>query len=163
MHTKVEPESLPALFTTLQPVLIRVVQRIVGCRDTAEDLTQEAFLRVIGRTEQSPGYLFRTAQNLAFDYLRAQKVRQRYADNQILDEEEEAIPGPENSALTDEALGQYLSVLEALPERTQQVFLLSRLDGMTYQEIARHLSISVSTVEKDMMRALKACAGCQIP
>ncbi len=161
MRSKVENHSLPSLFSRLQPLLVRAVQRIVGCRHTAEDLTQEAFLRVMGRDEHNAGYLFRTAQNLAFDHLRAQKVRQRYADSQQLHEEDDAIAGPEASAVTDELLARYLVALQALSERTQQVFLLSRLEGMTYQQIAKHLGVSVSTVEKDMMRALKICASCQ--
>lgn len=47
--------------------------------------------------------------------------------------------------------------LRALPRRSQQVFLLSRLDGLSYANLAERLGVSLSTVEKDMLRVLQHC------
>lgn len=158
MHPKAESDPFPALFSRLYPRIVRLVQRIVGDRDTAEDLTQEAFMRVMHREERHPGYLFRTAQNLAFDHLRAQRVRQRYAEEQWQADAEES-PSLEDEAAHSEALQRQLATLATLPERARRVFLLNRLDGLTYADIAQQLGVSVSTVEKDMIRVLKACSA----
>mgnify|MGYP001809968525 CR=1 FL=1 len=62
---------------------------------------------------------------------------------------------PERNAAAREEMGSLLDALRSLPERTQRAFLLNRLDGLTYAEIARTLGVSVSTVEKDIIRALQ--------
>ena len=49
------------------------------------------------------------------------------------------------------------TALRALPERTRQIFLLNRIHGCKYGEIAKAMQLSQSTVEKHMMRALEAC------
>lgn len=50
-----------------------------------------------------------------------------------------------------------LQRLRGLPKRCQQVFLLSRVDGVAYADIAQQLGISLSAVEKDIFRVLQHC------
>ena len=49
------------------------------------------------------------------------------------------------------------AALRALPERTRQIFLLNRIHGRKYADIAKAMGLSQSAVEKHMMRALEAC------
>lgn len=150
-------ESLLTLFSRERTRVVRLIQRIVGCRDTAEDLAQEAFLNVMGKNEQSSSYLFRTAQNLALDYLRAQKVRARHTEQTLLEASEYGEETTEKGLLDTEKLEQHMAALQSLPERTQRIFLMNRLDGLSYAEIANLLHVSISTVEKDMIKALQVC------
>lgn len=137
--------------------VVRLVQRIVGCPSIAEDLAQEAFIRIMHRSELGASYLFRTAQNLAFDHLRAQKVRARYTEETQQEQGEPSQPSLDESMASSETLQRHLEALKSLPERTQRVFLLSRLDGKNYREIAQQLGVSISTVQKDMIKALQTC------
>ena len=146
-----------SLYLREQSRLLQLIRRIVGDRNTAEDLAQDTFLRLWDRQlgESDRSLLFRTAQNLALDHLRARQVRQRHASQQ-LDEEEHAADLQQQAEARQE-LEQLLKRLRGLPRRCQQVFLLSRVDGLPYASIAERLGVSLSTVEKDMIRVLQHC------
>ncbi|MDD0841750.1 RNA polymerase sigma factor [Pseudomonas sp. Gutcm_11s] len=146
-----------SLYLREQSRVLQLIRRIVGDRSTAEDLAQDTFLRLWDRQlgESDRGLLFRTAQNLALDHLRARQVRQRHACQQA-DEEEQALDLQQQAEARQE-LELLLQRLRGLPRRSQQVFLLSRVDGMPYASIAERLGVSLSTVEKDMIRVLQHC------
>lgn len=151
------------LFAAERGRVIGLINRIVGCRETAEDLAQDALLRLWDRPVQPEdrSLLFRTAQNLAIDHVRAERVRTDYRQNrqgavaEVLDES----PQPEAAAAAAQEFGLLTDALQDLPERTRRIFLLNRVDGLSYAVIARQLGLSVSTVEKEMMRALDQCRG----
>ncbi|MFP5512489.1 MAG: RNA polymerase sigma factor [Alphaproteobacteria bacterium] len=153
--------TLSQLFAAERARVVRLIGRIVGCRSAAEDLAQEAFLRLWNRPDAGgstdPSYLFRTAQNLAIDHLRAQRVRSDHAASVLADGQEADGTTPDNALAARRELEALHAALASLPERTQRVFLLNRLDGLSYAEIALKLGVSVSTVEKDMIRALALC------
>ncbi len=146
-----------SLYLREQGRLLQLIRRIVGDRGTAEDLAQDTFLRLWDRqlNEGDRSLLFRTAQNLALDHLRARQVRNRYAQQQV--DEESSGAELEVQVSASQELDDLLLRLRKLPRRTQQVFLLSRVDGLPYATIANQLGVSVSTVEKDMIRALQHC------
>lgn len=138
-----------------------LVFRRIGCRATASDVVQDLFLRLWHRpredVDSAVGYLFRSARNLAIDYMRAERTRQGWGQRSV-SEQHCAEPVPPDVALdVKEDLASVEEALRALPERVRHAFLLNRVHGRTYADIARALNVSVSTVEKDMMRALAAC------
>jgi RNA polymerase sigma factor (sigma-70 family) len=153
------PTGLVQVFLAERERIVRLVGRLVRCRATAEDLAQEAFLRLWGRTlaGDSRSLLFRTAQNLAIDHLRAGHVRARHAETVRREPTARRGPAPEHAAEARQEVESLLEALRSLPDRAQRVFLLSRLDGLSYGAIAGRLGISISTVEKDMIRALEVC------
>ena len=65
-------------------------------------------------------------------------------------------PDPSQVIQLDEVSALISQTLESLPERTREIFRLSRQEGMKYREIAKQLSISEKTVEANMGKALKA-------
>lgn len=137
------------------------LRRFVACPETASDLAQDAIVRVWQQRDrlvgQDPGgYLFRTAHNLSIDHLRAQRVRRSYAEGQP------SLPANEAESPEEEASArQEMQILEdallQLPPKTREVFLMSRVHGRTYGEIAELLGISQSGVEKHMLKALSHC------
>jgi len=153
-----KPIDLLQLFLLERGRLMRLIGRIVGSRAVAEELAHDTFLRLWGRpvAAEDRSLLFRTAQNLAIDHMRARRVRAAYGAAVALSDIDEA-PRPDATVAARQELDALRAALRSLPERTQRVFLLNRLDGMTYPGIAKALGVSVSTVEKDMIRALDLC------
>ncbi|MGE7991203.1 RNA polymerase sigma factor [Pseudomonas sp. NPDC089554] len=138
-----------------------LVSRRVGCRATASDLVQELFLRFWRRpqvkVEALDTYLLRCAGNLAIDHLRSEGSRGRVVEGLLIDDEQVSAQAPEQALEVDHDLRRIEAALRELPERTRQIFLLNRIHGCKYSEIAKAMQVSQSTVEKHMMRALEAC------
>ena len=126
-----------------------------------EDLTQEVFARLLKRAEigdiaNIEGYLFHTAANLLRE--RARKAARRPGDEAAefdadLTQTDE-VSSPERILLGREAYARMVEALQELPERTRTIFVLNRFEELTAAQIARRLGVSISTVEKDMMRAI---------
>jgi RNA polymerase sigma-70 factor (ECF subfamily) len=152
-------DSLTRLFNAEREKLLQTARRVVGCPTVAEDVVQDTLLKLWGRGlgEQDRGLLHTTARNLALDHLRARRVREAHAQDVAAQPLDRTTAEPIEDLQSQEALAAYVDALSALPERVQRVFLLNRLDGLTYRRIAKQLGVSVSTVEKDMIRALTVC------
>jgi RNA polymerase sigma-70 factor (ECF subfamily) len=130
----------------------------------AEDLVQEVFVRLFARNdaarmENPEAYVFQTAANLLRDKARRDLTRasaMRGLADQARDSVEEI--SPERVLQGREALADLQQALSELPERTRAIFVLHRFEELRYSEIARRLSISVSSVEKHMMSAIRHVA-----
>lgn len=156
------PSSLLNMFLNERQRLVKRLRQIVGNASEAEDLAQDTFLKLWQRPSSeadTPGLLHRTAHNLALDHLRAQSVRKRHQEDEQHESghEHSQTHSPEKLATTLQQWQRLIEQLDTLPERTKHVFLLNRVEGETYTTIAARLGISVSTVEKDMMRAMRLC------
>lgn len=126
-----------------------------------EDLVQDVFTRLLqrgdaGAIERIDGYLFQIAGSIIAD--RARRMKRRLASEH--EPFEETIHGvedfsPERVLLGKEAVEAFAQALEELPERTRAVFVLRRFEGLRHREIARRLGVSVSAVEKHMVRAFE--------
>jgi len=127
-----------------------------------DDLTQEVFLRLVGDScpahlQRPEAFVFTLARNLVRD--RARRLHIKAASVSVgLDEAELrcAGPNPEEALEYDERLAQVLAALAALKPATRQAFVLHRVHGHSYAEIARATGVSVSMVEKHMMTAISA-------
>ena len=151
--------ALTGLYALELGRLRRLAQRITGSRETAEDVVQDAYLKLDGRpiSDRDLGLVVKTAQNLARDAMRAERVRAVYASDVASGQLVQGEVGPEEAVAGRQELGALFEALKALPDRTRRVFLLNKVDEKTYPEIARLLDVSVSTVEKEMMSALVFC------
>lgn len=156
-----DSNTILQLFISHRPRLETTIFRLTGCRATATDLVQDLFLRLWGRPigggDEAVGYLFRSARNLAIDHLRAESTRKAFASARLPEQCSAEAASPEDVASAREEVNAVVHALESLPERVRNVFLLHRMHEKSYDQIARALNVSVSTVEKDMMRALAAC------
>lgn len=148
------------VFLSRRSQMEALVSRRVGCRATAADLVQDLFLRFWRRplvqVEELGTYLLRCAGNIAIDHLRSETSRGRI--HQQWEPEGEAQGDEPQAALeASNDLRQVEAALRRLPERTRHIFLLNRIHGRTYADIAKVMGVSQSAVEKHMMRALEAC------
>lgn len=152
-----------ALFRRHSKDLRRFLRRRLACSDTAADLAQEAFYRLM-RAGGAPdsadarAYLFRIAANLATDHQR-QSRRHVTGEGAELTLASMPDPGPsaERRALSREEWQVLLGAIGRLPPRGRQVFLLHKEQGLSHAEIAQALGISKNTVIVHIMRALAQC------
>lgn len=149
--------SLDAFYRSQHARLFHYFRRKVG-RDAAPDFVQEAFTRMLrivafDRLENPHGYLTRIAHNLLIERVRTWRRKQCVL--YPLDEARDAIVCLEQEwrIETVELRHAYRRAL-ALPRRTRRIFLMHRLQGMSYKEIAEHIDVGNNGVAYHMMRAL---------
>jgi RNA polymerase sigma factor (sigma-70 family) len=156
-----EQERLNALLVRYGPAVRGFIGRRVRSAADADDLTQEVFARILGRAEAGPienveGYLFQAAANLLRERGRQSSLRAAAPaielGPELIGQDEEQTP--ERILLGKDAYNLMVAALLELPERTRTVFILSRFEEVKGPEIARRLGVSISAVEKHMMRAL---------
>ena len=149
------------VFLSQRPQMEALVSRRVGCRATAADLVQDLFLRFWRRplvqVEELSTYLLRCAGNIAIDHLRSEGARVRVTESWLPEQQDHYSVEPQAALEAGNDLRHVEAALRSLPERTRQIFLLNRIHGRTYAEIAKAMGLSQSAVEKHMMRALEAC------
>ncbi|WP_184718048.1 sigma-70 family RNA polymerase sigma factor [Caulobacter sp.] len=139
--------------------LIAYFQRRVRSREEAEDLTQEVFLRLVRRPEGADldnpeAFVFSAAVNLLRDRMRRDKTfRSHLNETEHRQERFEGI-SPERVLQDRQALQTVMRRLDELDERTRDAFILHRLEGWKHAEIARAFGVSVSSVEKYIIKAL---------
>jgi RNA polymerase sigma-70 factor (ECF subfamily) len=151
----------------MRPALLKYFERKCGSTQEAEDLTQDVLVRALGRVtwktpEQAKGYIFRAAVNRWHDR------RRRALTHGTTVEWDEAALGaagalesitneetvPERVLIVEQELFHVATALLELSERTRDVFVLVRLEGMKQAVVAETLGISVSTVEKELAKAV---------
>ncbi len=129
-----------------------------GDEDQAMDLAQEAFVKIFQNCgkihlEKAKSYLFTTANNLFLNVVKHQKVKLAYAQQQPA--AAVTAEDPQFVLQEKEYMGQLEEAIADLTEAQREVFLMNRIDGKKYREIAELLNISEKAVEKRMMGALK--------
>lgn len=132
-----------------------------GDLDQANDLTQEAFLRLWNKcaeviAETVAGFLFTAARNLFLDQKRSEKVSLKFEKSQVSKVNQE---DPFFQLRTKEFQAKIDDTIAQLPEKQREAFLMNRIDKMTYKEIALTLRISQTAVEKRVAKALVALKG----
>lgn len=142
--------------------LLRYFGRRTRDRADLEDMVQEVFVRLIQRGGASElerqnlnAYVFETASSVLKDRLRKKLTHHADAHEPFdLNRHGGEDFSPEHVLQDQEQLARATAVLLELPERTRVIFVLRRLEGMRFNDIAARLGISVSAVEKHMQRAV---------
>jgi RNA polymerase sigma factor (sigma-70 family) len=155
-----EQAAIQALARQFGPVLLQFFRRRVMDRQEAEDLTQEVFARLLRRGNIAAladvrGYLFETAASALMDRARKRQVRhgdEHFSFNPAEHAHEDF--SSERVLIGKETLSRASRALLELPERSRTIFILRRLEGLQYQDIAQRLGVSLSLVEKQMARAV---------
>jgi RNA polymerase sigma factor (sigma-70 family) len=155
-------DTLAALFAAHRARLEAVVTRRSGDRGAAPDLVQEAFARVLksgsaGSAEADTRILYAVARNAAIDHRLTQVRRARALDAMVPEQLSAPAPGAEQDLAGRDALRALDAALEELSDRSKEIFILCRVQGVPQAEAARRLGISLSAVEKHLVRALRHC------
>ncbi|EJL82852.1 RNA polymerase sigma factor, sigma-70 family [Herbaspirillum sp. CF444] len=131
------------------------------CKNLGADLAQDTFLRILGARlpvdlREPRAYLATIAKGLLSNYLRRKKLEEAYLD--ALSAMPEPIqPSPEERLQVLETLAEIDRILDSLPAKAKQVFLLAQLDGLAYADICAILNLSLSTVKRHMVLAFRQC------
>ncbi|MBT2134623.1 RNA polymerase sigma factor [Croceibacterium sp. LX-88] len=136
-------------------------RRRIGAESDVDDLVQEVFRRIVSRDSIEPigslnGYVMKVAANVLTDNARQRSSRHvgRHVEFDA-DLHGDMEFDPERVLTGKEELDAATSALLSLPERTRTVFILRRLEGWRFADVAKHLGISVSAAEKHMVKAIR--------
>jgi RNA polymerase sigma-70 factor, ECF subfamily len=133
---------------------------ILNNREAARDVVQDVFLDLWKKRldlvikTSLDAYLVRAVKFKSIDFIRKAKTQQQYVADVVTSVSESQYDFDENDE--DSELKKKLSfAIAQLPPKCRQAFLLSRVNGYTYKEIAQEMQISVKTVENQISRAFK--------
>jgi RNA polymerase sigma-70 factor (ECF subfamily) len=151
--------DIDSLFRTFGKDVLRFLRRRVSDPETAADLTQDAFVRLMSA---GPGndpkdiraYLIRTAANLAIDHGRRQTTVRFVPEDEVGIDHIDTTPSPERHALSRIEVERLQGAIDELSPRCREVFLMARVEGLTYVEIGKRLGISDKTCFSHMVNAL---------
>ena len=147
------------------PALERYLTRKLDNPADAAEVAQETFIRLYrlehpDQLDNARAFLFQVASNLAVDQLRRRSLHFRFLKAESVEVGEEGsrdTASPEQIVSSREKLERIYQAVDRLPEKCRQAFLLHRTSGLSYSDIALELGVSVSSVEKYILQALKEC------
>ena len=134
---------------------------ITGRKDIAEEVVQDVFYNIWKDREKIQilrsikNYLFGSVKNHSLRYLEHESVQQRYNEDVLTDNTETDL-SPHELLEYNELENLITNILNKMPERRRQIFLLHRMEGKKQKEIAAFYSISLKTVEAEMTKAYQA-------
>lgn len=143
--------------------LLHYFARSLRDRDRAGDLVQETYARVLaveqsGQAIAEPrALLYRTARNLLIDQQRHDALRQPDAQADLADIPLPRAEQPEEIYAAGQRAQRLVAVIEQLPPRCKEAFVLHKFDGLSQAEVAERMGISRNMVERHVMLAVLAC------
>lgn len=165
-YISISDESFEVMFTTYYQMLYSYAVTIIRDSEAAKDIVQEVFLKIWHNREKIVinaslrGFLLRATHNQCIDSVRAGKYLARGITaedvarrTEILGLESEE--GIFDKIYSDQLQDRLTEVVDTLPTRCRQIFLLNREEGLSYLQIASVLGLSHSTVKNQMMIAMR--------
>jgi RNA polymerase sigma factor (sigma-70 family) len=162
------PDAFAALFRRYRPEIARYASRTLGDDARAEDVVQEAFLsalRGIGTLDRPAGFkpwLYRIAHNACIDQMRRRARAEEVSfDANVIPPAEEIrlyrhVPSNHAQVAQKEEFRHLRQALTDLPASQAEILVLRELEGLSYDEIAVRMNISVSAVESMLFRARRS-------
>lgn len=145
--------------------LVRYLSKKVRNNEDANDLAQEAFLRMhkfqqSRQVNNARAFLYKTANNLVVDQMRRARVHDKYLSYEMRpeqsdEENDKCSPSAERTVLAERELDQIYTIVDHMPEKVRRAFLMHRAKDLSYSEIADDMGVSISMVEKYIIQALK--------
>ena len=161
MSDQAPAPTLEALYCDHHSWLVGMLRRKLGNGDSAADLAQDTFLRVLANRNvdailRPREYLATIARGLVTDAYRRQASERAYLETLAARPEPVAI-SPETRAILLETVLAIDRMLDQLGSRTREIFLLAQFEELTYAQVGARLGVSLTTVKKHMVRALTQC------
>ena len=155
-------EAFAYVFRMYYSPLLNYAGRILKDVEAANDVVQECFCRLYERRRelrkelQVRPYLYKSVYNACMDAIKHQKVESNYINQELLDfyfSKVVETPEAEQALLDEDLKGAIQDAINKLPERCREIFVLSKVDGLSNKQIAEQLNISMKTVEAQMTTA----------
>ena len=153
-----EKPSLQQVFATEESPLLRYAHGLVGQRETAQDLVQEAFLKLHAHwhdVTNPRAWLFRSIRNLALNHLRDHR---RETPIDASHEWQSDTPDPEQALGRLEAIGTLRLLVAELDPADRALIALKYHDNLKYDQISQRTGLSVGNVGYKLHHALKNLA-----
>jgi RNA polymerase sigma factor (sigma-70 family) len=165
---KLSPQAFEELFLSTYPRLVGLLRRMLGDSGRAEEIANEAFLRLHNTAlppsvrANVPGWLYRTAMNLGIDDLRASSrhILVAQAASQAISSSTQPENGLQRVLRAETQQRVRLALSKLKPEWAQ--ILLLRVSGYSYKEIASHLEVSAASVGTLLIRAEAGFEKCYL-
>jgi RNA polymerase sigma-70 factor (ECF subfamily) len=171
-YTRGELEAMEVLLARYKRPLFHFVLRLVGERSRAEDLLQEAFLRMVEHASSFEGtsslktWLYRIARNLCVDELRRRKHRKHPSldarastdageSHSLYDRLPHTDAGPDRRMVDRELARRMAMAIDELPQDQREVFVLRQVQQLSFKEIAEITDVPENTVKSRMRYALE--------
>lgn len=157
------PPEFKYVYESVFPLIVRVVYKITGDMDTAEELCQEAFIRYYERRHKIPDadqakyWLIRVAKNLALNHQK-RKGREYKAYERSFFEPKHVDDSAETGLMKEESHEAVRDALNRLPENLKVVLILKEYGELSYREISSILNISEGNVKVRAYRAREKLA-----
>ena len=164
-----DANAFEALVLRYEKTVYNIALRMVGDRDDAADMTQDAFIKAYNSLSSFRGdskfsvWLYRITTNVCLDFLRS-KSRKQQVSLTVCDDDDDAdvqldIPDaeadPERQLMKKLGMQAVEDGLRSLPDKQRQILVMRELGGMSYDEIGRALSLEEGTVKSRIFRARK--------
>ena len=154
-------EQITVLFQQHHEALLNFLVYRIRCPETAQDLCQETYLRLLRdgslkHDENLGGFLFRVADRLALNYLKWQ-TQAKNSGAELSDDLVCPKHLPDEITSLRQQCEILIKAINALPEKYRHVFLLRKIDELSYGEIALKLQISEKTVQRYLVQAMLHC------
>lgn len=162
-----DKEAFKSLFNNYYPGLLFYANSIINDTDISKDLLQDIFLKIWEKHEEFSiqssikSYLYISLRNACLDFIKHEQVKKKYIDNAFLELKEielkfyDTMVISQNEKIFEDCIEEIKINIEKLPEQCKEIFKLSRFKGMKNKEIARHLNLSIRTIDTQIYRALK--------
>lgn len=158
MSNVCQEQTYKSIFDNYSKTIFNYLFYKYGNQEKAQDIVQEAFVKLWENCakvspEKAKSYLYTIANNLFLNVIKAEKVRLKYASRH---KKESTNQSPEFILEEKQFKEKLENALNNLPENQRTTFLLNRIDGKKYSEIAQIEGVSVKAIEKRMHLALKS-------
>ncbi len=140
------------------------LRRRLGNVSDAADLAHDTFARILDSRlptvlHEPRAYLTTVARGILVNWYQRRALEQAYLEALAQLPEDQA-PSPDRQVLILQTLHEIDAMLDALPAPVRRAFLLSQIEGLTYEAISRELGVSLITVKRYMARAFRQCLAC---
>lgn len=158
MVTEQDKKSFEQLYKDFFPIIYKVAVRILGEQGTAEDICQEAFIKLYNRPIPFPSqddvkyWLIRVVKNLSYNYCKREGRKQKMFDRIKYDPIHTDDTG-EKEVLKNETKQTVNEMLDKLPEKLKAPLILREFADLSYKEIAKALGLTESNVKVRIFRA----------
>lgn len=155
-----EREALAELFREYHAPLCSFAKGYVRSAEAAKDIVQEVFLQIWERRSQFDpsgtvrAYLYRAVRNRTINYHEHQQVKEKHEDDLARPPDDTPYEELLSKLAYEELESRIQQAIKEMPQRRRQVFVLSRVHRLTYEEIADTMDISTNTVHTHIKRAM---------
>ena len=160
----IDKKAFEEIFRSYFPPLCSFAKKYVRDFDIGKDIVHDVFLNMwdkresIDTSKSIKSYLFTSVYNRCLNYIRDnKKFDQNEVDLERLNPDQAW--DSSDKLVETELEDKIKAILDSLPEKCREIFLMNRFEGLKYKEVAEKLGISVKTVETQMSKALKILRG----